>query len=287
MHYSARKTASAEAGILAVASRFETATKRLLDSRSLLSRTDTKFIVPSTLAVWILAKVADDYNVVMPGPSPLAPYVTDYFDTADLQCFYDEIDGTIPRYKVRVRRYQDGKSFVETKATDPSGRTRKDRLLRVEPSLDLSPIERELVASRTDLPVNELTRSIGIDYDRLTMVSPNSDERVTVDLNVVVRVGASRIPFPDVTIFETKQRCQGEASPMAESLISHGITPSTLSKYCSALALVDESLAVGRAAEMLLRLRGAEKRNESLDRSATKTSDAWPAAEQGARQVNS
>jgi hypothetical protein len=231
--------------------------------------------------------VAGDYNVVRSGPSPLAPYVTDYFDTADLQCFYDDIDGTMPRYKVRVRRYQDGKSFVETKGTDESGRTCKLRLLRPEQALDLSPSEKELVATRTDLPVNELTRSIGIDYDRLTMVSPSCDERVTVDLNVVVRVGAIRIRFPDVTIFETKQGRKGEASLMAESLISHGITPTTLSKYCSALALADESLVVGRAAQMLQRLRSADERNESPDYSDAKTSEDWRADEQSARQVNS
>lgn len=265
MQYSPRKTASAEAGLLAVASRFEKATRCLIESRSLLNRTDTKFIVPASLAVWVLARVADRYKVVMNGPGPLAHYITDYYDTSDLRCFYDEMSGRRPRYKVRVRSYQDGKCFVETKVKDISERTRKHRLLRACRELEFSVPEMDLIAGRTDLPVDELTRSIGVDYDRLSVVSPTSDERVTVDVNITVRAGARRLGFPEVAIFETKQGCHTGLTPIMKSLQQHGLAACELSKYCSALAIADASLTMNRAAEMLRRLFEAEEKNDDIE----------------------
>lgn len=268
MSDSSRKTASANAGILAIASRFDRAPEQLVRARSLLQRTDTKFIVPSSLAVWVLARIATSYQVVQHGPGPLAPYVTDYYDTTDLQCFFETMRGTLPRHKVRVRSYQDGTCFLETKAKDESGFTRKHRLRRPGRVEGMTAKEKEHVAGRTCLAVDDLILSIGIDYDRMTLVNPGSEERVTVDSNIAIRVGATRLRFPDVAIIETKQRSLDQHTPVAESLRFHGIAATGMSKYCAGMALAHRAFAMGRAAEMVEQLRRAEGRDEDRDDAA-------------------
>lgn len=262
MHSRHFQPQSVDSGIRAVAGRFEEADKRLVRARKLLERNDTKFLVPSSLATWILARVIGDYKIVHRRGSPISPYRTDYYDTTDLRCFFDHVHGKHPRFKVRIRRYLDGKCFFEVKTKQSCGSTRKYRLRRTNADMAMSIHERDLVRTKTGLDVSDLRRSVGVNYLRLTLVSPNTDERVTVDLNVTLRVGAQQICFPNVAIFEAKQRALDAKTPIVRALASHGIRPSGASKYCSAMALADDSLAIGYAAQMLERLEQADERNE-------------------------
>lgn len=259
---------SASSGIRAVASRFERADPELVFERALLQRRDTKFLVPSSLAVWVLARVLDSYLVVERHEHALLPYRTDYYDTEHLQCFFDHVHGRRPRVKVRVRQYLDGKCFFEVKAKDEEGTTRKYRRRRQCIEDAMSAEEALLVSQHTTIDPASLRPSVGVDYERLTLVHRERNERVTVDVNLALRLSQRRIDFPDVAIFEVKQPCSpNEEAPsstvqtsparcteIVEALASHDIHASSASKYCSALALADDSLAVGCAAEMLGRL---------------------------------
>lgn len=225
-------------GLSAVTSRFDHATVKMLQARALLRRTDTKFLVPAEMVVWILAGLSNDYLMLPSGNRYFARYDTTYFDTPDLRCFHDHRRGCRPRHKIRVRHYPDrGVSYLEVKSKDTSTETRKHRVRRTFGDDSLGGDGRRFVAMCCDLPVDELEPSMRMQFFRLTLLGKYTEERLTVDLGLDFDGAPPGRDLSGVGIVEVKQRHLQRRTPIMRALRAHQFRQGSASKYCTALAL--------------------------------------------------
>ena len=167
-----------------------------------------------------------------------------YFDTPDVALHRAAATDRRRRVKVRTRVYDDtGTAMLEVKAKDGRGRTVKHR----------QPHDLDLVGELGDdgiAFVDDVTRSPGLAaslvptletrYRRATVVDPATDTRATIDVDLVcAHVDGRSVGF-DKVIVETKSDLT--PGPLDRWMWQHGHRPEPISKYCTALALLDPTL---------------------------------------------
>jgi hypothetical protein len=197
-------------------------------------------------------------------------HANEYFDSPDLRLYRDHAQGRRRRYKVRTRRYEsDPLVYAELKTKDGRGRTLKHRVML--PGMHMTQLPADVVSSfharlqqvHTDLAPVELTHSASVRYRRGTLVlegdTAGPAERVTIDWDLAVgRGGARRQLGRSHVIVEVKgPRPHGAA---ASALVSLGHRPISLSKYCLAVAAVDDA-ARSHPWVAVLRLLGGDQRS--------------------------
>jgi hypothetical protein len=89
-----------------VLSALEPATLEEVDGRSALRhRVDTKYVVPRERLPDLIAEL-DGYDVLAIDGRGSFTYENVYFDTPQLHCFWDHVEGARPRFKARTRYYR-------------------------------------------------------------------------------------------------------------------------------------------------------------------------------------
>ena len=225
---------------------FPLATAELLATRELRRRADTKYILSRETALSWLGGLVDDYAVLLAGETRLAAYRTLYFDTPGLDFFHAHRCGRRVRQKVRVRHYPDRRlSMLEIK-------TRRSELESVKLSREhpfgesrLSAEERVFLAHHTGCS-EWLCRQVWTNFRRVTLLGVRTNERVTIDLDLVVERDDSRVTLPGVTIVEIKQRPFNRDSVAMSTLRAVHGRPGSMSKYCAAMALIRPDLPINR-----------------------------------------
>jgi hypothetical protein len=162
-------------------------------------------------------------------------YKSVYFDTDDRQMFYSHVTGRFPRYKVRERFYsQNGLKFFEVKQKSNTGMTFKRRFSITENNHKAN----DLLAQQTPFRANELSPTLIVFFERITLINNRQTERVTLDFNLHFRTpsGAFTPVYDRVAIVELKQD-KTAASLIRENLRSKGIRPGGASKYCTGMLL--------------------------------------------------
>lgn len=241
-----------------VLTRFPRATRALLAARDLQRRTDTKFVLPPSRALDLLARLANDYACLPAGNSLIATYRTLYFDTDSLELFHAHRRGCRVRQKVRVRHYPDRRlSLLEIKSRRSNFETIKVSQSRPYNEDRLSAEDRQLVAQHARVGP-ELRPQVWTNFRRVTLLGLRTEERVTVDLEVVVEAGGVRRALDDVAIIEVKQWPLRRASVALTTLHAEHCRPTSFSKYCAAIAVFHPELHCGRLVPALRELkRGA------------------------------
>jgi hypothetical protein len=239
--------------IALVVDRFEAPSDELLQSRALLRRTDTKFVVPENILVWILAGLSSDYLLLRSSSGFMAPYRNLYLDTPGLRCFHDHRRDRRARYKVRYRHYPDRElTFLEVKCKQASGVTSKQRMVRPHGDETYGPAERAFVSEHCRLPADELVPAATIAFKRLTLVGRSTEERITIDLDLEDRQAGFRLD--GLCVLEVKQRHFRRSTPIMRALRAHRIRPASMSKYCTAVALTRPGVRRNRLAAMLRKI---------------------------------
>lgn len=224
-------------GLSAVTSRFDAASLEMLQARALLRRTDSKFLVPAEMVVWLLAGLSKDYLVLPAGNRNFARYDTVYFDTPELRCFHDHRRGRRPRHKVRIRHYPDrGQTYLEIKTRESSPETHKHRVRRTFGDESFGEPGQRFVAAHSDLPVDRLVPSVRMTFHRMTLLGKFTEERLTVDLGLELD-GDPSGRLSGIAIIEVKQRHLQRRTPVMRALRVHQFRRGSASKYCAALAM--------------------------------------------------
>ena len=223
-----------------------------MDSIKLMNRIDTKFFTNEATLVDILAD-ADrcGYRVLDVAGDRISPYVSVYFDTADLKCFFDHRNRHLVRQKVRTRSYvKQGKTFLEIKRKNNKGRTNKKRIA-IDPGCmtDFSGDEAAVayLAGHSWFTVDRLSPVLETAFRRITLVNAEKTERLTIDVELAFRNFRTgrEASLLDSVIIELKQ--DGRASsPMKGILLDHRVKPFRVSKYCVAVTLTDPAARSGR-----------------------------------------
>ena len=217
-----------------------------LDSRAaLLRRVDTKYVAEISVLHELLERLPEPHDVLEIQGRRQFAYETTYFDTPDLVCFRDHIDGKRPRFKSRTRYYVDTKQCVfEVKIKKPDDEMDKRqiehpvgwrrRLTRragqfLHKSLGDTEIE----------PPEELDASLTTRFRRVTLAARSGDDRITCDFDVELSRGREKARMKrGLALVETKS-AEGD-SPADRALAELGVEPVSLSKYRAGIGLLVE-----------------------------------------------
>jgi len=172
-------------------------------------------------------------------------YATTYYDTPERDLYLDTAYRRPRRFKVRIRSYVDsGLTLLEVKRKDGRGKTVKSRrpIASGTEGSGLNPSLRAFVNGEVE---TRLTDHLGVAvttrFDRTTVVDTEFGARYTIDHNVRGDAPDGRVvSLTDAAVVETKSG--GGPTPLDRVLWSHGVRPARISKYCTAMAILDPSL---------------------------------------------
>lgn len=201
---------------------------------ALMKRLERKYVLDTRKLSEFLAALADDFRILSIDGRILHRYRSRYFDTADLKCFRAHNQRHLNRFKLRIRQYIDsGVQFLELKEKTRASETSKSRieLGTGDPSATLDQALHQVLVGK-GLSPGDMSPTLVVDYERLTLSCKGEPCRVTIDLNVSFH---STQPDCGVTIGKSIVEVKSASRmSMADRLLRDlGCRPkSPLSKYC-------------------------------------------------------
>ena len=234
-----------EADIVELLEQFAPVSLGELDDRAgLLRRVDNKYAVERQAFLELAAALKDDHEVLEIDGSRAFAYRTTYFDSPDLRCFTDHVDGHLPRFKARTRLYRDSDQCVfEVKLKNRDDETDKRQIdYPAEDRERLTDqakrcLSQALADAAIDSP-DELAPRLHTAFDRITLAARGGSERITCDLGVRLSSPDHRTADlrRDLVLVETKtEHGDGPADGVLRGL---GVQPVSLSKYRVGTSLV-------------------------------------------------
>ena len=239
-----------------ILSGFAKAPLSLIENRSLLRRTDTKFVLEEHNALEILSSLQHDYMVLPAGDALAAKYRTLYFDTEHLDFFHAHRRGRRIRHKVRIRHYPDRNvGFLEIKKRVSQFQQVKYRVER--PLGDNSLTEHDMTFIRKHSgEAGELYPQAWMDFHRITLLSASSNERITIDFGLLLPTLSKTIIFKGLVILEIKQWPFCRRTTMMQVLQAKQCRPHRFSKYCAATILTHPNIRSNRLLPRFRILKG-------------------------------
>jgi hypothetical protein len=210
-----------------------------MDTVKLMDRIDMKFILPFEQFTHILPQLTRNYNILTIDGNQVFSYQTDYFDTPGLNMFYDHHNGRLTRFKVRHREYIESKiGFLEVKFRTNKGRILKERIRYQN---DNNQAFAGFIEEYTPYNPGKLSRTVLNHFNRFTLVDKGMHERVTADFNVSYTGKRGNISLKELVIVEIKQARADKTSLFYQALKRNNIRPSSISKYCIGVCLLNEN----------------------------------------------
>lgn len=200
----------------------------------LFNRTETKYKCDFESACKFMQYLYENYFVVCENNISLFTYMSVYFDTPELK-LYNEHKNRVPsRQKIRIREYSNGDKYLEIKTKSEDGKTSKQRI----PIKQMN-IYDNFVWVKENLKYNiqKLNHVLNVKYLRLTFISQDYHERITIDFNIEFfnLLNNTNKKIGDV-IIEIKQdnNCK---SNIKEVIKTFNIEETHFSKYYNGLTL--------------------------------------------------
>ncbi len=204
-----------------------------LDSVALQDRSDTKFVLHVSGLQDMLAALADRSRILEIGRQRLHSYRTLYFDSADFALYRSHHAGSRNRYKVRSRWYAStDQAFLETKLKTNTDRTIKHRMPTPGIVAQLSAESRAFVHAHLPAETQQLDARLWNEFQRITLVSKQQHERLTIDLNLRFSNDGQTLELPSIAIVELKQAVRTHNSDFLRVLREHRLRSTPFSKYC-------------------------------------------------------
>ena len=225
------------------------------EEAALQRRVDKKFLLTAAQLAALIDKLDEDFRVMDIDGRRVFGYSSTYFDTADFDQYRAHRQGRRRRYKVRSRTYLDsGLCMFETKLKGLRGETDKHRIRypledRGRMNADARAFLTDLLDTQYGLAMPELGPVMAIDYNRGTLVNPISQERLTLDVQLLCRDGSQEMAGPDMVVVETKS---ADGRGVADRVLAEmGIRDLSMSKYCVGLAMLHPQLPANRWSRLL------------------------------------
>jgi hypothetical protein len=225
----------------------------LVEAAALQTRRDRKYLVPTAVVADVIASAPPGTRALQIDGIRGFRYESTYFDTDDYDSYLRTARRRPNRFKVRTRSYVDTDDhMLEVKTRDRRGRTVKHRQPLASAGEGLSDVGRQFIASVDHtLPVDRLRPILTTAYRRATLLLPDAETRVTIDVDMQWRCPRHRTQHSSLAIVETKTANQ--PSLIDRSLWALGHRPTTISKYCTGLALLEPDLPANRWHRILTR----------------------------------
>ncbi|MDR1852676.1 MAG: VTC domain-containing protein [Propionibacteriaceae bacterium] len=230
----------------------EISLERLNACGELLDRVDRKYLLePEELSDALAWLPAGSFALEIDGQRQFG-YRSEYFDTPTLASFRAAALKRRRRYKVRIRSYDSGLSWLEVKLRSGRGRTQK---LRIEQDSFEPTWVGEVLAS-AGFPASqawELYPTLEVAFTRSTLLIPTGTNpadsagqfaRVTIDTDLAWREPDGYWQESAVTVLETKS--PGHFTAFDKALWRSGIRPARFSKYATGLASLHPELPANK-----------------------------------------
>jgi hypothetical protein len=198
---------------------------------NLMNRIDTKFAFRQEDLMRFLPILAIDYRALKVEGTMLPHYESLYFDDATFSFFRDHHNGKADRFKVRIRKYVESNIFFLEIKHKFKGRTDKRRILTNDFNELQDEKERDFLRRQLNIDA-QLKPTMWNAFQRITLVSRTSRERLTLDFNIHFHMGEIQRNFDQLVIAELKQENLDRNSPFYKLMKKERIRPYRLSKYC-------------------------------------------------------
>lgn len=209
-----------------------------MEAVALLRRVDTKYVLPAGQLLQALSNLQDHYRVLAVEGCRLNRYHNLYFDTPDFELFHQHHKQQRERYKVRCREYVDTQlTYLEVKRKNNRDQTIKSRLQTPAFVDDLAHQGREFLQGNYPYEDQRLQPVLWNDFRRITLVSRQSIERLTLDINLEFSNGWEQIGLPGVAVAEVKQDGFSIHSAFMQQMCTMKIQPQRFSRYCLGISL--------------------------------------------------
>jgi hypothetical protein len=234
--------------------------EQLDEQASLRRRVDSKYVVPDGLAAATVRSLADGYRALAIDGRRRFSYESVYFDTPDLRCFRDHVEGARPRFKVRSRYYRETRAcFLEIKVKRDDDETVKRQrpyehahhgTITPEAWTFLDETFAELIGEE---PPRDLAPTLITLYERFTLAAREGGERATLDSSVELRsMDGRHVELrDDYVLVETKTG--EEPGRLDDELRAAGRESISISKYRLGVGLLLAEDAGSASAEPLRR----------------------------------
>jgi hypothetical protein len=223
--------------VISLLDSFRPITLKEMEPVKLMDRVDKKFMLTLQLLPEILREIRNDYFVLDIAGKRTTRYQTIYFDTPRYDCYLKHHNGRLNRYKVRSRQYVESNlNFFEVKFKSNKDRTKKKRLLCEEQVRDIGRREHEYMQKFKGLNASGFQPSMFIDFTRITFVSKELNERLTIDMNLQFRNESGEKRYDRLVIIEAKMSSGKTVSSVVQALKKFKVSERSISKYCLGVA---------------------------------------------------
>ncbi len=226
-----------------------------MDSVKLMDRTDTKYTFHINQLPQVLELAKAYYKVFEINDKRISDYQTLYYDTSDLELYNIHHSGKLNRYKIRHRTYVDSNiAFLEVKYKTNKGKTFKSRIKELEVQKNWNSESTQFLLKKTPYIPSTLIPALWVNYSRITLVSIESKERLTLDLNLEFKKGDIEQKLHQLIIAEVKQE-KAKGSPFINIMKQLHIREGSISKYCMAMAYTEPGIKTNRFKAKLLSIK--------------------------------
>ena len=229
--------------LASLAGHYEPISLEQMEAVALLDRTDTKYVMSMGQLRQALAALQADYWMLAVEGKRLNHYRTLYFDTPGYQLYLMHVNGRADRYKVRSREYTDTHlSYLEVKHRTPKDRTVKQRMATSAPVTWLSAEAEDWLEGVFPYDSGALEPKLWNTFTRLTLVSKQLCERVTLDIDLAFYAGERMARLDNIAIAEVKMERGNCHSPFMRQMHAQKVHPRGFSKYVMGVGLLVEGV---------------------------------------------
>lgn len=226
-----------------------------MESVSLMSRIDTKYLTTKQGLLRLLERVVESYFVQSIDSQEIMRYQTVYLDTVDHFFYRQHFRGALPRMKLRMRTYldSDGLTFFEIKHKNNRQKTRKKRIPISSVETAATTGAPEFLYQNTGLDFYDYRRAVQNKFRRVTLVNRAMTERLTIDFDIdyLNFETGGEDTSGDLVVIELK-RGGPVYSPIRAVLTQLHIHPCGYSKYMAGAAMTNPSLRANKRKQVYI-----------------------------------
>lgn len=213
-------------------STMQSVTLAQLDEVSLQDRIDCKYILTHEQLNLLLPIIQQNYKVLEINKHRVHTYINNYFDTHNVQFYYDHHNGYSNRIKVRCRKYLETNiCFFEVKQKQNVERTSKTRERVPDLISEINELQQRTVQNLSRKPISDLSWILNNKFNRITFVDNFNSERVTLDYDIQFSDSENTKSITEFYVLEIKQSKSNCRSIVTETLKKNNIREQSFSKY--------------------------------------------------------
>lgn len=241
-----------------VLSKFDSVSLSELDDLALMKRVDKKFVLSTQHLHDLFEKAKNHYQILEIEGDRAFSYRTKYLDTTDYHLYNMHHNGRMNRQKVRFRTYDVSDiTFLEIKTKNNKGTTNKTRIKTPEQAINFE-AERTFLADTLRIETSGLKESLNNSFSRITLLSFETKERISIDYNLAFNKNGTDIQLPFLSIIEVKREKSNINSPIVNLLKDIRVYPRGFSKYCMGMAMLNNKVKTNTFKPNLLYIKKLE-----------------------------